>query len=56
MRDLVWDLFRSGKIGSIEVKVEDLPKSSFEINLSSIDLEDILCMISFFLFDAEAMR
>ena len=48
----IWGyLFRSGKIGSIEVKLEDSEKSSFVSNLSSIEFEDTLRMISFFLFD-----
>ena len=45
-----------GRSGSIEVKLEDLPKFYFEINISYIDPEDLLCMISFFLFDARALR
>jgi hypothetical protein len=40
MEALSGHLFRSGKIGSIEVKLEDLSKISFEINISSIEFED----------------
>jgi hypothetical protein len=45
-----------GRLGSIEVKLEDSAKTSFVSNLSYIDPEDILRMISFFLFDASALR
>jgi hypothetical protein len=55
MGNLVWGSLKIGKvwkirkIGSIEVKSEDSAKSSFVSNLSYIDSEKYLEMISFFL-------